>query len=168
MTNRAYLLAVADVGTVEWSKGHNPKVVQYFRDAGHPEVVNDETAWCAAFVGAMLRRSGIPSTGLLTAQSYLDWGDKIPVLAMEQGDICIVKRGTQAWQGHVFFVHKFDGKRLWGLGGNQSNSVSIQEFPVDSTILGVRRMRETSAGSPPPARLGFFASLMMLLSGRKS
>ena len=166
MTDKAYLLAVAEIGTVEWSKGHNPKVVEYFRDAGHPEVIDDETAWCAAFVGAMLRRAGMPSTGMLTAQSYLKWGDEIPVSAMEQGDICIVKRGNQTWQGHVFFVHKFDGKRLWGLGGNQSNSVCIQEFAFDASILGVRRMRQPHQDSPPPARLGFFASLMQFF-GRK-
>ena len=162
MTNKAYLLAVAEIGTVEWSKGHNPDVVEYFKDAGHPEVIDDETAWCAAFIGAMLQRAGMPSTRMLTAQSYLEWGVHIPVLDMKQGDICIVKRGNQTWQGHVFFVHKFDGKRLWGLGGNQSNSVSIQEFPIDSTILGVRRVYETEV----PTSLGFFAQLMKFFGWR--
>lgn len=153
MSNKAYLLAVAEIGTVEWSEGDNPKILEYFRDAGHPEIKNDETAWCAAFVGAMLRRAGMIPTGFLTAQSYLSWGDSVPVASMQQGDICIVKRGTKSWQGHVFFVHKFDGKRLWGLGGNQSNSVNIQEFPVNSTILGVRRAK--SQDIPPPATPSF-------------
>jgi uncharacterized protein (TIGR02594 family) len=160
MSNKAYLLAVAEIGTVEWSKGDNPEVLAYFRDSGHPEIKNDETAWCAAFVGAMLHRAGFKGTKMLTAQSYLKWGESVPISSMKQGDICIIKRGTQTWQGHVFFVHKFDGKRLWGLGGNQSNSVNIQEFPVDATILGVRRLPETK--STPPAPLGFFAALMQL------
>ena len=50
----AYDLAQEEIGTVEWAKGNNPKVLAYFKDAGHPEVSTDETAWCAAFVGAML------------------------------------------------------------------------------------------------------------------
>ena len=44
----AYDLAKAEVGTVEWAKGDNPKVVAYFKDSGNPGVTNDETAWCAA------------------------------------------------------------------------------------------------------------------------
>jgi uncharacterized protein (TIGR02594 family) len=161
MTNKAYLLAVAEIGTVEWSKGDNPKVLEYFRDAGHPEVKNDETAWCAAFVGAMLKRAGMAGTDKLTAQSYLKWGVEVPVSDMKQGDICIVKRGKEAWQGHVFFVHKHENGKLWGLGGNQSNSVNIQEFPVNESILGVRRTNT-------PATPSLFAMIARLLGMKVS
>lgn len=146
MPNKAYLLAVAEIGTVEWSNGDNPKILEYFRDAGHPEIRNDETAWCAAFVGAMLKRAGLKNTGRLTARSYLEWGVGVSVKDMQQGDICVIRRGDSAWQGHVFFVHKFENGRLWGLGGNQRNSVNIQEFAIDSSILGVRRL------PPPPTK----------------
>ena len=43
-------------------KGDNARIVGYFRDAGHSTIVDDETAWCAAFAGAMLERSGYRST----------------------------------------------------------------------------------------------------------
>ena len=52
-----YELAKAEVGTVEWKDGHNPKVVAYFRDAGHPQVKDDETAWCASFPTRKLART---------------------------------------------------------------------------------------------------------------
>ena len=53
-----YELAKSEVGTMEWAEGSNPKVVAYYRDAGFPEVKDDAVAWCAAFVGAMIKRAG--------------------------------------------------------------------------------------------------------------
>src|SRR5258705_4916570 len=95
-------LARAELGTAEIEgKQNNPKVVQYFKDAGHPEIVEDETAWCAAFVGAMLERSGIKSTKALNAQSYLNWGTKLS--QPKNGCIVVIKRGSESWMGHVGF-----------------------------------------------------------------
>jgi len=37
---------------------NNATIVEMFRVSGHPEVKDDETPWCAAFVGACLRLSG--------------------------------------------------------------------------------------------------------------
>ena len=47
----------------------NARIVGYFREAGHAYVKDDETAWCAAFLGAMLERAGRRSTGSLRARS---------------------------------------------------------------------------------------------------
>ena len=55
----------------------NPKIVQYFADVGHSWVKDDETAWCAAFVGSCLEKAGLTSTRALNARSYLKWGRKI-------------------------------------------------------------------------------------------
>jgi uncharacterized protein (TIGR02594 family) len=140
--NAAYELAKKEVGVVEWGKGDNPKIVAYFKDAGHPQVTNDETAWCAAFVGAMLKRAGYKPSGQLTARSYLDWG--LPVVSIKDaqpGDIVVIPRGNSAWQGHVFFLHQKKGAFVDGLGGNQKNSVNVQSFPV-SKILAIRRPPE--------------------------
>lgn len=41
---------------------HEPKVLQFFAEAGHPEIYNDETAWCAAFANAILRRASYAGT----------------------------------------------------------------------------------------------------------
>ena len=104
MTNQAYQLARADEGTWEYADGHNPKILQYFADVGHSEVKDDETAWCAAFVGAMLKRAGMPHTGKLNARSYLDWGDEVALEDAQEGDIVVFWRGTpDGWQGHVGF-----------------------------------------------------------------
>lgn len=109
-------------------KSNNPVVVALFKDAGFPGVKDDATAWCAAFVGAHLQRAGFKPSGSLAARSYEGWGVglKEPVL----GCVCTKKRGNSTWQGHVFFVVGLsaDGKKVFGLGGNQSDGVTVAEF----------------------------------------
>ena len=138
----AYELAKEEVGTVEWAKGDNPKVIQYFKDAGHPEVSTDATAWCAAFVGAMLTRSGVKPTGKLNARSYLDWGVPVDRKDAKPGDVVIFERGT-GWQGHVGFLVKDEGALIKTLGGNQSDAVSIKGQQA-SKLLGIRRAPDQS------------------------
>jgi uncharacterized protein (TIGR02594 family) len=122
-------LASHDLGTHEGvGKANNPKVVAFFKDAGFPGVKDDATAWCAAFVGAQLKRSGFEPSGSLAARSYEAWGVglKDPVL----GCVCTKKRGNSSWQGHVFLVVGLsaDGKTVFGLGGNQSDAVTVAAF----------------------------------------
>ena len=71
---RWYELALSERGVKEGpGEADNPVVRAYYKDAGHPEVKHDSVPWCAAFVGAMLTRSGIKPSGSLAARSYLAW-----------------------------------------------------------------------------------------------
>lgn len=130
-------LARAELCVTEVSgSGHNKRIVDYFADAGHPEVKNDETAWCAGFVGAMLKRAGMPNSGSLAARSYLKYGT--PVDTPEPGDIVVFSRGNSTWEGHVgFYVGETD-TAVKVLGGNQSNKVSIANYSK-TRLLGYRR-----------------------------
>ena len=152
--NRAYELARADLGTWEWKDGHNPKVVQYFADVGHGWVKEDEVAWCAAFVGAMLKRAGMPHTGKLDARSYLKWGEPVQLDAAEPGDIVVFSRGDpNGWQGHVAFFVRRVGDHILVLGGNQANQVNERQYPI-SRLLGVRTMPQEAPRpdwTDPPA-----------------
>lgn len=154
--NKAYELAKAEIGTVEWAKGDNPKVVAYFKDSGNPGVKDDETAWCAAFVGAMLRRAGVKSTGALNARSYLDWGTPVDRKNAQPGDVVVFKRGNSSWQGHVAFFVKDRGALIDVLGGNQSNAVNVKGYQ-SAALLGIRRAsakaKPTTAPKKPAQRV---------------
>lgn len=103
----------------------NPIVVKFFADSGHAEIKNDHTTpWCAAFIGAVLKEAGLPNTGSLLALSYAKYGQKLskPIVG------CIATKKRKGG-GHVFFVASFDDKYIYGLGGNQSDQVSIERFP---------------------------------------
>lgn len=104
----------------------NPVIAAYFRDAGHPEVVSDETAWCAAFVGAVLRRAGYGNTRSLMARSYRDYGQGLA--GPREGCIAVLRRGRDPSEGHVGFVVRWDAEFVWMLGGNQSDEVKVSAY----------------------------------------
>ena len=106
---------------------NNPRVLGYYADAAHPEIRGDDVAWCAAFVGAMLKRSGIKPSGSLAARSYEAWGQPLakPVL----GCVGVKKRPGGGWLGHVGFVVGASAAQIILLAGNQGDAVSIAAFP---------------------------------------
>jgi uncharacterized protein (TIGR02594 family) len=114
----------------------NPTVVAYYEDAGHGWVKDDVVPWCAAFVGAMLHRTDLPHTKSLAARSYLSWGKK--TTAPKRGDIVVFSRGS-SWQGHVAFYLGEANGRIWHLGGNQSDAVTVTSSPKYK-VLGYRTM----------------------------
>jgi uncharacterized protein (TIGR02594 family) len=145
---RAYRLAKAELGTREISGAQdNPEIVQWFADVGHQWVRDDETAWCAAFAGAMLEAAGIRSTRALNARSYMEWGE--PTDDPKEGDVVVFWRVSRSdWRGHVGFFVRKDRNRVWVLGGNQSNSVSEKDYPIDGTTYGVLGYRTMTAPKP--------------------
>lgn len=114
---------------------HNQDILDFFRDAGHADVKRDEVPWCAAFVGACLKRAGHEGTGSLLARSYLDWGQ---VLEYGQpGAVVILSRGQDQWTGHVgFWVGETEGSHIL-VGGNQSDAVTVAAFDKKQ-LLGIR------------------------------
>ncbi len=144
--------AWADLGVLERPGGaSNPRVLAYYRDAGHPEVRSDAVAWCAAFLGACLQRAGTTPTGSLLARSYLDWGHPLETPAL--GCIVVLSRGSDPGQGHVGFLIGMTATHLYLLGGNQSDAVRVDAFDRDR-LLSLRwpAARPTSSTVPttPP------------------
>jgi uncharacterized protein (TIGR02594 family) len=101
--------------------------------------------WCAAFINAVLKELGIPGSETvskwpLTARSFLRWGKRVKTPI--PGDIVILPRGTEPWQGHAGFYYDTEYKNgvkyYLILGGNQSNAVTISAFPA-STVISIRR-----------------------------
>lgn len=110
----------------------NSAIVQYFVDATGKSLA-DEISWCAAFVGAMLKRAGREPSGSVLARSYLKWGvacEPVP------GAIVIFPRG-EPWQGHVAIIESVDRMYLTVIGGNQNDAVTRKKFPR-SKALGYR------------------------------
>ncbi len=50
---------------------HAAEILQSWKDIKRGGIKDDETPWCAAFVGAILERTGINSTRYESAKSYL-------------------------------------------------------------------------------------------------
>ncbi len=121
----------------------NPKIVEMFRVSGHPEVQDDETPWCAAFVGTCLRLSGYRSSGSLGARSYQKFGQDLKQQP-RRGCIVVFWRGDpKAATGHVAFYDRDDGDQVLVLGGNQGDEVTTRGFPK-SRVLAYRWPTETA------------------------
>lgn len=155
-----YETAKADEGVWEWAEGHNPRVLAYYREAGVPQT-NDEVPWCAAFVGAVLARSGVQGTGSLLARSYESWGTSVPLDQAQRGDVVVLSRG-QPWQGHVAFYEGAAGSNVYLLGGNQGNQVNVTAYPK-SRVVAVRRAVEPAA--LPKRRAGVSESTTVRAAG---
>jgi len=112
---------------------HAPEILQMWRDIKRGGIKDDETPWCAAFVGSMLERSGIQSTRFEGARSYMEWGERLdkPIYG------CVVVF-TRSGGGHVgFVVGQAENGNLLVLGGNQSDAVNIKAFSTDR-VTGYR------------------------------
>lgn len=130
-------VARKELGTKEVpGPGDNPVIAKYWEDAGIGDVAmgQDEVPWCAAFVGAMLKRGFVQPSGKANARSYEKWGRSLasPVL----GCVVVISRPPTAWQGHVGFYLATDraARRVQLLGGNQGDKVSIAEFSLDRLV----------------------------------
>lgn len=123
-------LARADIGVRE-IKGpkHNPKVLDYFKEVGRPDIKTDEVAWCAAGLGAWLKRAGLPippPSKALAAISYETYGDKLdqPIL----GCIGVKRRSGDTWMRHTGLVVAANPTTIWMVSANSKNQVNIAPF----------------------------------------
>lgn len=124
MGNPAWVqIALAEQGQAEQAgAAHNPRIVEYHATTGF-RAKDDETPWCASFVGWCLEQAGLKSTASAAARSYETWG-----VHLAQPVLGAVITFTRAGGGHVgFYMGQRDGKWLI-LGGNQSNRVSIAPY----------------------------------------
>jgi len=129
---------------------HSRRVLSFFRDADRGDIKKDEVPWCAAFVGACLERAGQEATGSLLARSYLDWGKGLE--APRFGAVAVLTRGANPRAGHVGFWVGETADKVFLLGGNQSDAVTVSGY-AKSRLLG---FRWPSAGTgrrvPEPAQ----------------
>jgi len=143
-------IAWADAGVEEVSGPKaNPRIIEYFRTVGRPEITSDEIAWCAAAVGYYLIKAGIsidqiPPSKRLLARSYAVIGTPLPKDQPRVGALCVLSRGSNPAYGHVGFVVGWTEDTIILLGGNQRDKVCTQHF-ARSRIVALR-------WPEPPAR----------------
>lgn len=146
--------AWAEVGQKELSGArHNRRILGFFKQVGHGAIKRDETAWCAAFVGACLERAGLRCTRSLMARSYLSWGDDAAERENVLGAVAVFSRGSNPAHGHVGFYLGGNRDTVWVLGGNQSNSVRVSAYPR-ARLLALRWPGDVARETNEPSRSG--------------
>jgi uncharacterized protein (TIGR02594 family) len=131
---------------------HNAAIVNLWRKIEAP-FRDDETAWCAALVGAVLVESGLPAVKGIAgarAMSYHNYGIKLPGPAV--GAIVLLWRETITnGKGHIgFCVGRDANGNILVLGGNQGDRVCVKAF-APSRVLSYH----LPVGVLMPSRFGF-------------
>jgi len=119
---------------------HNPKIIGYAQEAGITWINDDETPWCSVFMNWVAEKARFQRSHSAAARSWLNVGFEIN--NPEPGDIVIYWRESPASaKGHVgiFMGFSHDHIRIYTLGGNQDNAVSISAYAADR-LLGFRRL----------------------------
>jgi uncharacterized protein (TIGR02594 family) len=131
---------------------HEKRILEMYRAAGHPEIKDDETPWCAAYVNWCLSQAGIDGTGSLMARSFTKYGkglhrtDTIP-----RGAIAIWPRGKPP-SGHTNFVLLDDGSGyVWCIGANQSKAGTTGAVTIGKYVKGQAVAYRWPLGAPKPA-----------------
>ena len=126
------------IGTKEIKGSEHNETILRFWKLCHLPFQDDETAWCAGFVGGVLEESGIVSTRSGMARSYLKWGvsvkDDPPI-----GSVVVFWRGHKnSPSGHVGLLEsKPTSDWIPTLGGNQGDMVCVKPYPA-SRVLDYR------------------------------
>lgn len=159
-------IAISKLGLAEipGKKQHNEAIVRMFALCGHPEITDDETAWCAVFVGSCLIEAKYPAPerkGAAMARSFLRYGVPVKPKDVRPGDLRIEARpeaGPDA--AHVEIVVEVKGDRLKTVAGNVSNRVKYDDKPL-AGALGYRR--PILGNKPVVVAVKESPSIMMLL-----
>lgn len=95
----------------------------------------DLAHWCGSFVGHCILQVGLHvPKNYFRAKSWIDYGYRVqPLSTAQKGDIVVL---TRKGGGHVALFDHFRDDKVYLLGGNQSNSVSIGAYPRKS-IIGI-------------------------------
>ncbi len=124
--------ARAEIGQKEVKgSGANSRIIEYHASTTL-KAQSDEVAWCASFVNWVLKQNGIPGTNSAAAISWATFGDATIARA---GAIAVIHNAAAANSSlsrsgnHVGFLVEETTAHYVLLGGNQSDSVKLSNFP---------------------------------------
>ncbi|MFY0598625.1 MAG: TIGR02594 family protein [Cyclobacteriaceae bacterium] len=146
-------IAASQIGIKEIKgKKNNEQIVNYAKET-KINVNGDETPWCSIFVNWCAKQAGLQMTNKANARSWMYVGR--PVDDPRPGDVIVLWRESpDSWKGHVglFFGYSKDFKKVFVLGGNQGDSVSVASYDARK-VLGFRRLTQSSGPELPSPTL---------------
>lgn len=126
-------IAHAEMGVAEDpSERSNLRIMDYAKAAGYTPSRGDGDPWCGNFMAYVMSEAGFALPGQpWRARAWADWGREVKP---QRGAVAVVPRGKSPKSGHVFLIDRVEGAWVYGLGGNQNDSVSIAKFRKDRLI----------------------------------
>lgn len=107
----------------------NPTIIDWAKEEGGSVAkayTHDTIPWCALFANHILTASGLPGTETLWA---LDFAGKWPAVNLGEPAVGAFAPMSRDGGGHIMVVVGRDARgNIMGLGGNQSDAVTIAPF----------------------------------------
>ncbi len=145
-------IAFNELGTEEIiGNEHNPEILKYASETGIAGITTDEIPWCSTFINWVAWKAGLQQSKKANARSWLNVG--IKTTSPEPGDIVVFWRESpQSWKGHVgiFLGFSLNNKRVYCLGGNQGNRVSVSAYRANNVLSFQRLTNEKKLVIPEP------------------
>lgn len=149
-----------DLGTKAWQEtGSNPNIKALWDEIGYDgSKFADQTAWCAVFASAVLKRSGNKYLKTASSQAYKNYGKEVAhIRDAKVGDLVVFyRKGKNSNMGHIgFYAGKYTDTHIMVLGGNQSDNLNIRSFKrLDTSkgwgITSIRRAVSAEDGTSVP------------------
>lgn len=143
----------------------NRVIINWAKDEGGDiakEYTHDSIPWCALFANHCLSSVGLKGTGTLWA---LDFAGKWPSIKLAGPAVGAFAPMTRNGGGHIIqIVGRDQGGNYMGLGGNQSDQVSIEPFPQSRLNHGFWWPKTV----PLPKQTGFSTLPVVRSDGRVS
>ncbi len=146
-------------------KGDNAEILQWAEELGGgiaKSYNHDSIPWCALFANHCLAVAGLKGTGSLWA---LDFAGKWPSAKLSGPAVGAFAPMQRSGGGHIIqIVGRDQHGNIMGLGGNQSDQVSIVPFPLARLNQGFW----WPAGVPLPQAIGLKSLPIVRSNGRVS
>lgn len=143
-----YRLAERYIGIQEVAGTVDNPIIMAMLKLDDPWPEHDEVPWCSAAMNWWAWHLRLPRSKSKLARSWLGVGRGVSLaIARPKNDLVIFQRGggeqpgpdNMTAPGHVALFSHAEGNRVWVLGGNQGNSVSVSPYQRER-VLGVRRL----------------------------
>lgn len=139
---------------IDWAKAEGGDVAKAY--------THDSIPWCALFANMIMTKSGIKGTETLWA---LDWAGKWPSVKLIGPAVGAMAPMLRNGGGHIIcVVGKDQHGNIMGLGGNQSDQVSIVPFPMSRLNKGFW----WPSSVPVPSRIGLSSLPVVRSDGKVS
>jgi uncharacterized protein (TIGR02594 family) len=139
---------------IDWAKAEGGSTAKEF--------THDSIPWCSLFANLLMTKAGLKGTETLWA---LDWAGKWPSIRLPGPAVGAMAPMLRDGGGHIIcIVGRDQHGNVMGLGGNQSDQVSIIPFAQSRLNKGFWWPSSVA----PPAKVGFSALPVVRSDGKVS
>lgn len=139
---------------IDWAKAEGGDVASSY--------THDSIPWCSLFANMIMTKAGLKGTETLWA---LDWAGKWPSVKLLGPAVGAMAPMVRNGGGHIIcVVGKDQNGNIMGLGGNQSDQVSVIPFPMSRLNKGFW----WPSSVPVPSRIGLSSLPVVRSDGKVS